>query len=119
MKSLSHKIMIIYTRNNKKIFLKESDIKNIIMNSVNNLLTEASFYRRKKQDPVYFSMDDELKLSEDPLARVEKEKQSGNASLCNGQYCNFNGYGRHRLPYILLGNLFQRDICSNACCSFL
>lgn len=69
--------MIIYTRNNKKIFLKESDIKNIIMNSVNNLLTEASFYRRKKQDPVYFSMDDELKLSEDPLARVEKEKQSG------------------------------------------
>ena len=45
--------MIIYTRNNKKIFLKESDIKNIIMNSVNNLLTEAPFYRRKKQDPVY------------------------------------------------------------------
>lgn len=69
--------MILYTKNNKTIFLKESDIENIVMESVKSLLTEGPFYRRKKQEPVYFSMDDEIKLSEDPLARLEKEKQSG------------------------------------------
>lgn len=69
--------MIIYTRNNKRIYLSESKLRDIITKSVNSVLTEAPFYRRKKQDPVYFSMDDEIKLSEDPLARVEKEKQSG------------------------------------------
>ena len=41
------------------------------------MLMEAPFYRRKKEDPIYFSMDDDIKLSEDPLARVEREKQSG------------------------------------------
>ena len=60
--------MIIYTANNKKIHLSESQIRT---------LNEAGFYRRKKEEPTYYSMDDEIKLSEDPLARVEKEKQSG------------------------------------------
>lgn len=69
--------MILYARDNKKIFLKESDIKKIIMNSVDNLLTEVQFYRRKKEEPVYFSMDDEIKLSEDPYAKLDKGKQNG------------------------------------------
>ena len=72
--------MIFYggnSRNYKKIFLRESRLKSIIRESIDNTIMEGGRFYRKKQDPVYFSMDDELKLSEDPLARIDKEKQSG------------------------------------------
>ena len=61
-------ILNIRKDNSKKIYIPEGRLL---------ALCEGQFYRRKKQDPVYFSMDDEIKLSEDPLARVDKEKQSG------------------------------------------
>lgn len=72
--------MIFYSNNprgNKKIFLSESRLRSIIEESVDDIVLEGSRFFRKKESPVYFSMDDELKLSEDPLARLDKEKQTG------------------------------------------
>ena len=63
--------MILYSDNNKHVYLTESQIEKL------SLLSEAPFYRRKKQEPIYYSMDDDVKLSEDPYARLNKEKQSG------------------------------------------
>lgn len=63
--------MILYTNKNKHVYITESQVKTL------SLLSEAPFYRRKKEEPTYFSMDDEVKLVDDPYAKLEKEKQSG------------------------------------------
>jgi ADP-ribose pyrophosphatase YjhB (NUDIX family) len=58
--------MIIYgnIRKNKKVYIDESRL---------YAIDEAS----RRESPVFYSMDDEIRLSEDPLARLEREKQSG------------------------------------------
>lgn len=68
--------MILYVTESKpkKVYLKESSIQKVIGKS---FLNEAWRYSKKKEEPVYFSMDDEIKLAEDPLSRIDKEKQSG------------------------------------------
>lgn len=62
--------MILYANDDKvkRVYINESQAM---------VLNEAGFYRRKKEEPVYYSMDDDIRLSEDPFARIEKEKQSG------------------------------------------